>query len=382
MRLMVGATANAVREKILTELAQIARARGRAYLLVPEQFTMQTDRALLERLDVPVMMDIKVKSFGSLSREVLGRVGGAKLAYVNESGRRMLAQYLLGASREGLTILGKSWDKRGAAAKLVETLGEFRSLGMDALAVAKLGAGADVPPLLAAKLADVEKLLELMREQQFGKLVAHAPYTMNLCAAKEDIRKFSKEMIADDLRRMEYMPGNYYNFHPGSHVGQGADAGIEWIAEALNEVLTPEQTTTVLLETMAGKGSEVGRSFEELRAIIDRVELSDKLGICLDTCHVWDAGYDIAGDLDGVLEEFDHVIGLNRLCAVHFNDSMNDRGSHKDRHACIGEGKIGLDAMRRVATHPLLSDKPFILETPNDDEGYRREIALFREWRE
>ena len=166
--------------------------------------------------------------------------------------------------------------------------------------------------------ADVEKLLELMREQQFGKLVAHASYTMNLCAAKEDIRKFSKEMIADDLRRMEYTPGNYYNFHPGSHVGQGADAGIEWIAEALNEVLTPEQTTTVLLETMAGKGSEVGRSFEELRAIIDRVELSDKLGICLDTCHVWDAGYDIAGDLDGVLEEFDHVIGLNRLCAVHF----------------------------------------------------------------
>lgn len=175
---------------------------------------------------------------------------------------------------------------------------------------------------------------------------------MNLCAAKEDIRKFSKEMIADDLCRMEYTPGNYYNFHPGSHVGQGADAGIEWIAEALNEVLTPEQTTTVLLETMAGKGSEVGRSFEELRAIIDRVELSDKLGICLDTCHVWDAGYDIAGDLDGVLEKFDHVIGLNRLCAVHFNDSMNDRGSHKDRHACIGEGKIGLDAMRRVATHP------------------------------
>ena len=230
--------------------------------------------------------------------------------------------------------------------------------------------------------ADVEKLLELMREQQFGKLVAHAPYTMNLCAAKEDIRKFSKKMIADDLRRMEFTPGNYYNFHPGSHVGQGADAGIEWIAEALNEVLTSEQTTTVLLETMAGKGSEVGRSFEELRAIIDRVELSDKLGICLDTCHVWDAGYDIAGDLDGVLEEFDHVIGLNRLCAVHFNDSMNDRGSHKDRHACIGEGKIGLDAMRRVATHPLLSDKPFILETPNDDEGYRREIALFRKWRE
>lgn len=232
------------------------------------------------------------------------------------------------------------------------------------------------------KPEDVEKFLEIAKEQHFGKIVAHAPYTMNACAAKEDIRELAHTMFTDDLKRMEYTPGNYYNFHPGSHVGQGADAGIEWIAEALNEVLTPEQTTTVLLETMAGKGSEVGRSFEELRAIIDRVELSDKLGICLDTCHVWDAGYDIAGDLDGVLEEFDHVIGLNRLCAVHFNDSMNDRGSHKDRHACIGEGKIGLDAMRRVATHPLLSDKPFILETPNDDEGYRREIALFRKWRE
>ena len=183
---------------------------------------------------------------------------------------------------------------------------------------------------------DVEKLLELMREQQFGKLVAHAPYTMNLCAAKEDIRKFSKEMIADDLRRMEYTPGNYYNFHPGSHVGQGADAGIEWIAEALNEVLTPGQTTTVLLETMAGKGSEVGRSFEELRAIIDRVELSDKLGICLDTCHVWDAGYDIAGDLDGVLEEFDHVIGLN-----------HERPRFAQRPPCLhrrGKDRVGCDA--------------------------------------
>ena len=196
------------------------------------------------------------------------------------------------------------------------------------------------------KPEDVEKFLEIAKEQHFGKIEAHAPYTMNACAAKEDIRELAHTMFTDDLKRMEYTPGNYYNFHPGSHVGQGADAGIEWIAEALNEVLTPEQTTTVLLETMAGKGSEVGRSFEELRAIIDRVELSDKLGICLDTCHVWDAGYDIAGDLDGVLEEFDHVIGLNRLCAVHFNDSINDRGSHKDRHACIGEGKIGLDANR------------------------------------
>ena len=228
--------------------------------------------------------------------------------------------------------------------------------------------------------ADVEKLLELMREQQFGKLVAHAPYTMNLCAAKEDIRKFSKKMIADDLRRMEFTPGNYYNFHPGSHVGQGADAGIEWIAEALNEVLTSEQTTTVLLETMAGKGSEVGRSFEELRAIIDRVELSDKLGICLDTCHVWDAGYDIAGDLDGVLEEFDHVIGLNRLCAVHFNDSMNDRGSHKDRHACIGEGKIGFDALAALVNHPKLAGVPFYLEEPDSTLViYERDVARFQE---
>ena len=238
------------------------------------------------------------------------------------------------------------------------------------------GAAKDIDP------QDAQALVLMQGSGEIGKIVAHAPYTLNPCAKEEKTLEFARNTMQDDLRRMEYTPGNYYNFHPGSHVGQGADAGIEWIAEALNEVLTPGQTTTVLLETMAGKGSEVGRSFEELRAIIDRVELSDKLGICLDTCHVWDAGYDIAGDLDGVLEEFDHVIGLNRLYAVHFNDSMNDRGSHKDRHACIGEGKIGLDAMRRVATHPLLSDKPFILETPNDDEGYRREIALFREWRE
>lgn len=227
---------------------------------------------------------------------------------------------------------------------------------------------------------DAAKLLALMEENHFGKLVAHAPYTMNLCAAKDDIRKFSRDMIADDLKRMEYTPGNYYNFHPGSHVGQGAQAGIELIAEALNEVLTEEQTTTVLLETMAGKGSEVGRSFEELRAILDRVKLKEKIGVCLDTCHIWDGGYDIVNDLDGVLLEFDRVIGLDKLYAVHFNDSMNACGTHKDRHARIGEGCIGAEAMRRVATHPLLAGKPFILETPNDDEGYRREIALVREW--
>lgn len=227
---------------------------------------------------------------------------------------------------------------------------------------------------------DVKKLLLLMEEEQFGKLVAHAPYTMNLCAAKEEIRQFSKDMIADDLARMEYTPGNYYNFHPGSHVGQGADRGKELIADALNAVLTEEQTTTVLLETMAGKGSEVGRSFEELRDILDRVTLKDKMGVCFDTCHVWDAGYDIVNDLDGVLKEFDEIIGLDRLMAVHFNDSMNPCGAHKDRHARIGEGCIGAEAMRRVATHPLLAGKPFILETPNDDEGYKREIALVREW--
>lgn len=228
--------------------------------------------------------------------------------------------------------------------------------------------------------SDVEKLLAIEKEHQFGKLVAHAPYTMNLCAAKEDIREFSKEMIVDDLRRMEYLPGNYYNFHPGSHVGQGAEQGITLIADALNEVLNEAQSTTVLLETMAGKGTEVGRSFEELREIIDRVQYREKLGVCFDTCHVWDAGYDIVGHPDEVLEEFDRVIGLERLCAVHFNDSMNECGSHKDRHAKIGEGCIGAEAMRRIATHPLLAGKPFILETPNDDEGYRREIALVREW--
>ena len=227
---------------------------------------------------------------------------------------------------------------------------------------------------------DVEKFLNFAKEHEFGKLVAHAPYTMNLCAAKEDVRSFSKEMLFDDLRRMEYTPGNYYNFHPGSHVGQGADTGIELIAEALNEALKPDQTTTVLLETMAGKGTEVGRNFEELREILDRVELKEKMGVCLDTCHVWDGGYDIVNDLEGVLKEFDRVIGLDRLKAVHFNDSMNDCGSHKDRHARIGEGKIGAEAMRHVAVHPLLEGRPFILETPNDDEGYKREIHLVREW--
>ncbi len=227
---------------------------------------------------------------------------------------------------------------------------------------------------------DVRKFLDIAEKEHFGKLVAHAPYTMNLCAAREEVRSFSLEMIGDDLRRMEYIPGNYYNFHPGSHVGQGTKAGIAGIADALNKVLKKEQTTTVLLETMAGKGSEVGGNFAELREILDRVEQRDKLGVCFDTCHVWDSGYDIAGRLDEVLEEFDRIIGLERLCAVHFNDSMNPCGSRRDRHARIGEGCIGAEAMRRVAQHPLLAGRPFILETPNDDEGYRREIALVRAW--
>lgn len=226
---------------------------------------------------------------------------------------------------------------------------------------------------------DVENYLTLAREHQFGKIVAHAPYTMNACAAKENLRDFAREIMADDLRRMEYIPGNYYNFHPGSHVGQGSEAGIQKIAEILNQVLTPEQSTTVLLETMAGKGSEVGATFEELRSIMDLTNHKEKLGICLDTCHVWDGGYDIVHDLDGVLKEFDQVIGLEHLKAIHLNDSMNGLGSHKDRHARIGEGEIGLEALVRVICHPDLSGIPFILETPNDDEGWTREISILRE---
>ena len=230
------------------------------------------------------------------------------------------------------------------------------------------------------KPQDAQKLRNLMQEHQFGTLVAHAPYTMNVCSAKEDVRQFAKDMLKDDMKRMEFTPNNYYNFHPGSHVGQGTEVAIPMIAEALNEALTPEMNTIVLLETMAGKGSEVGRSFEELRAIIDLVELNDKIGVCFDTCHVWDAGYDIVNNLDGVLQEFDRVIGIDRLKAIHFNDSLNDCGAHKDRHAKIGEGKIGAEAMKRIVQHPLLQGKPFILETPNDDEGYAREIAMIREW--
>ena len=232
------------------------------------------------------------------------------------------------------------------------------------------------------KPEDVEKFLEIAKEQHFGKIVAHAPYTMNACAAKEDIRELAHTMFIDDLKRMEYTPGNYYNFHPGSHVGQGTETGITLIAELLNQVLHPEQTTTVLLETMAGKGSEVGRNFEELQAIIERVDLKEKIGVCLDTCHVWDAGYDIVEHLDEVLKEFDRIIGLERLKAIHLNDSMNPLGSHKDRHARLGEGQIGSEALQRIVCHEKLQGLPFILETPNDDEGYAAEIAIVKSWRE
>lgn len=227
---------------------------------------------------------------------------------------------------------------------------------------------------------DAAALMDFMKENNFGKLVAHGPYTMNVCAAKEDIRKFSWEMLADDLKRMEYLPGNYYNFHPGAHVGQGSEETIQIIADAINSACFKDQQTVVLLETMAGKGTEVGRNFEEIKAIIDKVELKDKIGVCLDTCHVWDGGYDIVNNLDGVLKEFDRIIGLDRLCAVHLNDSMNVLGAHKDRHQKLGEGEIGEEALKAVITHPALQNRPFILETPNDDEGYAKEIALVRQW--
>lgn len=227
--------------------------------------------------------------------------------------------------------------------------------------------------------ADVAAFLQLAAENRFTHILAHAPYTMNACSKDAGIRGFSREMMVDDLRRMEYLPGNFYNFHPGSHVGQGLDTGIAFITEQLNAVMKPEQNTTILLETMAGKGSEVGGRFEELRRIIDGVHLPEKMGVCLDTCHVYDAGYDIVNNLDGVLDEFDHVIGLERLKAIHLNDSLNPMASHKDRHAKIGEGSLGLDAICRIINHPKLQHLFFILETPQEDlAGYGAEIALLR----
>lgn len=225
---------------------------------------------------------------------------------------------------------------------------------------------------------DVETFLKLMKENDFPVILAHAPYTLNCCSAKPETREFAINTFADDLKRMEYTPNQLYNFHPGSHVGQGEEVGIELIADALNKVLFEDMTTTVLLETMAGKGSEIGKTFEELKAIIDRVDLKDKLGICLDTCHINDGGYDVVNNLDGVMDEFDKVIGLDRLKAVHLNDSKNPLAAHKDRHEKIGEGYIGLDAMERIINHPALRNLPFFLETPNEIDGYAKEIALLK----
>ncbi|OPJ54944.1 deoxyribonuclease IV [Clostridium chromiireducens] len=226
---------------------------------------------------------------------------------------------------------------------------------------------------------DVQEFLKLIQENNFATILAHAPYTLNACSADENTRNFTIEVMKDDLARMEYIPNNFYNFHPGSHVKQGVEMGIEYISGMLNSVLTENQTTTVLLETMAGKGTEVGRTFEELQEIIKRVKLSNKVGICLDTCHVYDAGYDIVSNLDNVLEQFDKVIGLNKLCAIHLNDSMNPFESHKDRHQKIGEGSIGLDAIINIINHPALRKLPFFLETPNELDGYAKEIRLLKE---
>ena len=229
--------------------------------------------------------------------------------------------------------------------------------------------------------ADASRAMEMLREQHFGPLVAHGAYTMNLCTQDADARAFAASVLADDLRRMASLPGNFYNFHPGSHVGQGLDAGIEMIAGAMKMALEPGYPVTVLLETMAGKGSEVGGRFEELKAILDAVGDSN-MGICLDTCHVYDAGYDIVTDLDGVLREFDRVIGLNRLKALHLNDSKNPFASHKDRHEKLGQGSLGLETFRKIVNHPLLRGKPMILETPNELPGYREEIEILRHLQE
>ncbi len=226
---------------------------------------------------------------------------------------------------------------------------------------------------------DVKKFKELAKQNKIENLLAHAPYTLNAAAAKPELRKFAKETMIDDLKRMEYFPGNMYNFHPGSHVGQGVGVGTEYIIEMLNEIIKPEQTTKVLLETMAGKGSEIGKDFEEIKNIMNKIKLKDHIGVCLDTCHIFDGGYDIVNELDKVVEEFDKIIGLDKLYAIHLNDSMNECNSHKDRHAKIGEGNIGLDALVKVINHPKLKHLPFFLETPNDLEGYGKEIKILRE---
>ena len=229
--------------------------------------------------------------------------------------------------------------------------------------------------------ADAAKAVAMLEENHFGKLVAHGAYTMNLCTADPEARAFAAEVLEDDLRRMAALPGNFYNFHPGSHVGQGVDTGVEYIAAALKNALRHDYPVKVLLETMAGKGSEIGGRFEELKAILDAVG-SDNVGVCLDTCHVYDGGYDIVHDLEGVLAEFDRVIGLDRLCALHLNDSKNPFASHKDRHELLGEGSLGLDTFRAIVNHPVLKDKPMILETPNELPGYAKEISILRSMEE
>lgn len=262
--------------------------------------------------------------------------------------------------------------------------GGFEKMGKDAL---KLGAdtlqfftrnprGANAKKI---DENDTKAFVNLMQQNNFGKIIAHAPYTLNPCSADENTRNFALKIFKDDLSRMEYIPNNYYNFHPGSHTGQGVDIGINQIANMLNKSLTENQSTIVLLETMAGKGTEIGRSFQELQVIIDKVELKNKIGVCLDTCHIFDAGYDIVNNLDGVLKEFNSVIGLDRLKAIHLNDSKNAMGSHKDRHETIGNGNIGLSAMFKIVNHPLLQGLPFCLETPNDADGYKKEIQMLRE---
>jgi deoxyribonuclease-4 len=262
--------------------------------------------------------------------------------------------------------------------------GGYEAMGKDAL---KIGANTfqfftrnprgskakDIDPL------DAERLRILLEENNFGKLIGHAPYTLNICSADESTRRFAAEVLEDDLKRMEYLPYNYYNFHPGSHLKQGVDEGIKYITDLLNKVLKAEQTTIVLLETMAGKGTEIGSTFEELKLIIDNVHLKEKIGVCLDTCHVYDAGYDIVNDLDGVLNEFDNIIGLDNLYAIHLNDSKNPFNSHKDRHETIGEGSIGTEAISRIINHPRLFELPFFLETPNELEGHGEEIIKLKE---
>ena len=225
---------------------------------------------------------------------------------------------------------------------------------------------------------DIEKLKILMKKNNFAKILGHAPYTLNICSAEERTREFALEVLEDDLKRMEYLPNNLYNFHPGSHVKQGVDIGIKYIADGLNKILYPEQTTIVLLETMSGKGTEIGKTFEELQLIIDNINLKDKIGVCLDTCHVYDGEYDIVNDLDGVLYEFNKVIGIDKLHAIHLNDSKNAMGSHNDRHETIGNGQIGIDAFSRIINHPELKNLPFFLETPNDLEGHGKEIILLK----